>query len=675
MSYQQEKDQDDDLTDEEAEAVACGYGKCKPAFIQGWNNSKTILAMVSLFGLIQGFVAMGIVGVNTATIEKRFHLSSTQAGLIASSYDIASGIAVLPLSYFGRSCNMPRWLGFSCLAVSMGSFIMSLPHFITPTYESTLVVSDVCMGNTTICLEGATNELWHLQNCLYVFILGQLMHGLGGTTLFIIGTVYLDENVHTHNSPLYVGIFQSTTALGPAIGFVAGGMLLKLYVDVDTINSTILYSSEDPRWIGAWWIAYLISSFCALICSALFFCFGKETKGARLVRKYRQSQAHNDGSEDLFRQSNFGEQVRDLPRVTWILLKNPTFISLSLAACCSQLVVQGFGNFLAKYVENQFSQTASFSAIVTGAVVVPGAAGALLLGGVISKKLELKVRGMLRLCALSITVAVLASAVFFARCDAPKIAGINHPYTGANVPQLSHVNLTDRCNDDCNCLVTSNQPICGVDGVQYFTACHAGCKHIKKIDEGNYFYSDCACIEADPDVVANSSVSQAKTGVCETYCYMLPVFLVFLVMVVFFTLLPLTPGISVSLRVVPGKTRTYALGVQWILIRFLGSIPGPILFGVVMDSSCLLWQDKCDEKGSCMIYDSYLMSISMYGLGIGVGIVALFFGLVALLMYKPPDEATTYNMNGEIDRTPTETTFVEPNGGSATAMKVMTAAS
>ena len=52
--------------------------------------------------------------------------------------------------------------------------------------------------------------------------------------------------------------------------------------------------------------------------------------------------------------------------------------------------------------------------------------------------------------------------------------------------------------------------------------------------------------------------------------------------------------------------RSFGIGVQWLFIRALGSIPGPILFGVIIDLTCVLWQIReCDKtQGSCWIYES-----------------------------------------------------------------------
>ncbi len=75
--------------------------------------------------------------------------------------------------------------------------------------------------------------------------------------------------------------------------------------------------------------------------------------------------------------------------------------------------------------------------------------------------------------------------------------------------------------------------------------------------------------------------------------------------------------------------RSLSLGIQTILLRALGTVPGPVAFGYVMDTTCLIWRndprareeaadDGCHEDelsvGSCLVYDN--LSMSMYVLGI-----------------------------------------------------------
>ena len=74
-----------------------------------------------------------------------------------------------------------------------------------------------------------------------------------------------------------------------------------------------------------------------------------------------------------------------------------------------------------------------------------------------------------------------------------------------------------------------------------------------------------------------------------------------------------------------------------------GTVPGPILFGFVFDKACLLWQEKCDERGSCWIYDNVQLSINLAILGMVVKFMSGIFYFMAYLVYKPPAEELAVN--------------------------------
>ena len=55
-------------------------------------------------------------------------------------------------------------------------------------------------------------------------------------------------------------------------------------------------------------------------------------------------------------------------------------------------------------------------------------------------------------------------------------------------------------------------------------------------------------------------------------------------------------------RCVPYNLRSYALGFQFVFMKLLGYIPSPVLFGAVVDKSCLLWGESCGVRGACSQY-------------------------------------------------------------------------
>lgn len=57
-------------------------------------------------------------------------------------------------------------------------------------------------------------------------------------------------------------------------------------------------------------------------------------------------------------------------------------------------------------------------------------------------------------------------------------------------------------------------------------------------------------------------------------------------------------------RSVNEEERSFALGMQFVIFRLFGYIPAPILFGNLIDSTCLFWKSTCGEKGGrCLLYD------------------------------------------------------------------------
>lgn len=62
--------------------------------------------------------------------------------------------------------------------------------------------------------------------------------------------------------------------------------------------------------------------------------------------------------------------------------------------------------------------------------------------------------------------------------------------------------------------------------------------------------------------------------------------------------------ILIRSRSVSEEERSFALGMQFVIFRLFGYIPAPIVFGNLIDSTCILWQSTCGEKGGrCLIYD------------------------------------------------------------------------
>ncbi|XP_040477975.1 solute carrier organic anion transporter family member 4C1 isoform X2 [Ursus maritimus] len=634
----------------EFEEGPCGCGNLQPQSLQRCNTPQGFLLYYCLLALTQGIVVNGLVNISISTIEKRYEMKSSLTGLISSSYDISFCLLSLFVSFFGERGHKPRWLAFASFMIGLGALVFSMPKFFSGKYQMGSFFEGTCIAtrNTTSCTFSNSS----LSNYLYVFILGQLLLGAGGTPLYTLGTAFIDESVPTHKSSLYIalqaekskimvptdsvsGIGYCMSILGPAVGYVLGGQLLTLYIDVG-MGQSVAITEDDPRWLGAWWIGFLLCWLFAWSLIIPFLCFPKHLPGTAKIHSERICQTHQEKNSSLKQtEENFGTSLKDFPAALKNLMRNAVFMCLVLSASSEALITTGFATFLPKFIENQFGLSSSFSATLAGAVLIPGAALGQILGGVVVSKLKMTCKNTMKFSLLTSLFAFALSFVFiYANCENEPFAGVSELYNGTG--KLG--NLTAPCNTDCNCLRSYYYPVCGGDGIQYFSPCFAGCKNYVSERHSKVYYN-CSCIARNIEMtptVADFDF-EAKAGKCENRCSKLPIFLGFLFATIVFTFMSGTPITVSILRCVDHRQRSLALGIQFMLLRLLGTIPGPIIFGITIDSTCILWDiNECGTKGACWIYNNIKMAHMLVAISVTCKTITIFFNGCAVFLYKPP---------------------------------------
>ena len=73
--------------------------------------------------------------------------------------------------------------------------------------------------------------------------------GIGQTAIATLGIPYIDDNVKSKQSPMYIAITIGVRVLGPALGYYIGSLCIRQYV-----NLTMKVDHADPNFIGAWWL-------------------------------------------------------------------------------------------------------------------------------------------------------------------------------------------------------------------------------------------------------------------------------------------------------------------------------------------------------------------------------------------------------------------------------------
>lgn len=100
----------------------------------------------------------------------------------------------------------------------------------------------------------------------------------------------------------------------------------------------------------------------------------------------------------------------------------------------------------------------------------------------------------------------------------------------------------------------------------------------------------------------------ATPGFCTSDCGV--VFALFLVMQNFLTFIGASGHAGNALlhfRCVDKHDKSLAIGIAETLMSLLAFIPAPIIFGMIIDSTCLVWSESCGTRGNCWLYDTTRM--------------------------------------------------------------------
>ncbi|XP_065641204.1 solute carrier organic anion transporter family member 4C1 [Hydra vulgaris] len=618
--------------------LTCGWNKFKPQKLQKLNNAKWFLFFLAVFSISQGMIINGFTNVGLSTLEKQFKFSSKQSGMIVAAKECSSLLLIAFLSFYGSFGNKPKYLGYGAMVTAFGCLLYVLPHSLTgkhiPDNVSVVLSQELCAADSNFkrtdsevkCEVKNSSEGYYW----FIFILSKLLVGAGTAPLFTLGAAYIDENVKPKVVPIYLGVWYVSTSFGPGLGFLAGGSLLNVYVDLIQ-PAGIHLNPEDPRWIGAWWIGHLFGGILIFISSWALLAYPQSMPGAKEIR----AQAIRDGSirpEDKKLQG----KLADMIPATMNLLKNSTFMFNTLALTCGTIIATGLGPFVVKYLQAQFGVSTMHAGVASGITLIPGTAGGIFIGSYLMRQFHGKdtCEGASRYCFFFQVIAVLSVASFLIPgCRSPIVAGVHKPYFNQ-----STLNLISDCNHQCKCSDLSYNPVCGVDNLTYFSPCHMGCL---KILEDESKYSECSCINqtSTERLVVNTSgeIDQLPTqimayvGECDRGCKNMVPFLCGIVLMLVLNFVNAVPNKMVVMRCVPDNERAYALGVQWIFLTLLGAIPGPLLFGIFIDKSCNMWETNCSKAGNCILYDNVTLS---YQLTLGIFILQVLAAVFYFLSWK-----------------------------------------
>ncbi|RWS28314.1 solute carrier organic anion transporter family member 5A1-like protein, partial [Leptotrombidium deliense] len=518
--------------DDESEDVRnCGLLSYRPKCLQRFARIEVFVFLSCILVTIQQALSSGYFNSVITTIEKRFDIPSGLSGAVASTFELGNLLTVIFVSYFGTNRHIPVWLGKGVLVTGIGSLLFAVPHFMDTNNPlenvniSGPLDDNICHipmpalqspyaerasryinppsqeADPSLCVDGGTYKAPHIL----IFMLAMVLIGCGGTPIFTLGTIYIDDHVKKESSSMFIGCMYSMVAFGLVCGFLLGGFFITIHENSfgsGTVPPDIY--NGHPKWIGAWWAGFILLGILLILISFPFFMFPKRLKkksdkkeiencttttnvtSASQSQKSSENlkvvavQASTDGDNKCTevvitqppstKKEDYGRKLGDIPSCMWRLLTNPVYIVTCLGSCMELCIVSGFLVFLPKYLETQFTISKSQANLYAGGIAVPGACIGIFLGGYLLKRFQMKPKGAIQFVLFfNIVCMGLYTALYFLGCDNIKMAGATHPYFNSTLQESFQVNLTADCNMGCGCSPNDIEPICGENGITYFS--------------------------------------------------------------------------------------------------------------------------------------------------------------------------------------------------------------
>ncbi|XP_076246769.1 organic anion transporting polypeptide 33Ea [Calliopsis andreniformis] len=663
----------------------CGICGIYPRWLRDRATPKNFIAVYGLLGTVQAMAFIYIV-VTLTTLEKRFKIPSRTTGLILSGNEI-SQILSLILTYYGGSGHRPRWIAVGVGLSAFSCLVLALPHFLYGPGKDALALTKEYLDQTLLnattvpedlaicprvakpepCDEEALQDVSILPRLL-VF-LSQFILGIGTTLYYGLGQTYLDDNTKKKNTPMLLGFTFALRTIGPAIGFLLGYGCLSLYID-PSLHPVI--TKKDPRWLGAWWLGWIILGATMGMFSVLIAMFPRNLPSPRTTQPTMPNDtAKKDGSIPLKLHLTAQEQymkpmeprksleteyiptIREFPTAMKRLLTNWLLTFNNLSGVFYVLGASAYITFLAKYLEVQYHTSAAGGTVIAGPISLVGMVLGFLFSGLIISKFKPGPRPLLAWNVFVGVCFVAGQIVFiFLGCSDIGIKGLDL--------ETMQMNLTFSCNADCNCDGVKYSPVCHEPSkTTFFSACHAGCQTIISDKE----FGNCSCLPLTDssifkDQFAYSSDSRSfmqdqsiylndpqlftfdkvRAGPCTTDCSR--PYLLFMILTCIIQTLACSGKIGnvlVNYRSVEKKDKSFAQGITLMTISLFALIPGPIIYGAIIDSTCLIWEESCGTRGNCWFHHGrnfrYLVNIT----SAGFSLIGVFFDAAVCYLGKNLD--------------------------------------
>ncbi|GFR30308.1 solute carrier organic anion transporter family member 2B1 [Trichonephila clavata] len=281
----------DDIEDDSD--TICGIGGFNPKWLQAWATPRVFLILYSLLGVISGMYYTYRVGALT-TLEKRFSFNSQMSGTVMMVDEVTPVFLGAIVGYFGGKGHRPRMFGIGMMMSTFCCFISAFPYFIYGPSSHLNIQNVQNKSGVQICEEEIRAENCNADDrpptvtALFFLMLAGVLKGFGNLGYYAIGLSYMDDISKKKNTAIYFAVIFSLRLVGPVLGYLMSSFFLKFYENPFEDPG---YGPEDPRWIGAWWIGFLLQGVLQLLLTIPLALFPRRLPGQKRLPTNSEAKA------------------------------------------------------------------------------------------------------------------------------------------------------------------------------------------------------------------------------------------------------------------------------------------------------------------------------------------------------------------------------------------------
>ncbi|KAF9423206.1 hypothetical protein HW555_001275 [Spodoptera exigua] len=547
--------------------------------------STRVFMLVFLSGwILQGMFLTYFVSVTT-TVEKLFKVESKTTGTLLAATEIGQICTALFLTYLAGRGHRPRWIACMMIVLAFGVIGCIMPHLFYGTQllevhqEAHKVgAAPVCysyQNSSDLCDDAHVKSSTTRSSITAVVIpwlfICLLVVGVGQTGIATLGIPYVDDNVGSKQSPLYMAITIGIRVIGPALGFLLGALCTRVYVDP---FSTPDYDASDPRWVGAWWLGMVVVAAFIVLLSTLMFCFPRQIRYEPVPIPAKKIQEKH---EPMFK--DFLDTIKRQ-------LTNDILMWRTASSVLHLMPISGVYSFLPKYLEKQFRLPTHDANLVSGlgGILVMGLGT--ITAGIVILKLVPTAR---QVAAWTATSAAIYSAgmilLMFVSCPEENYRMISE---GGSI-----ANSSVECSAGCYCADVAFNPVCGQLQMFFF---HNVSLCFLRIERYNLYNSS--------EDILSRPLGFAVSGECGGPCSQIYVFVAIFAALMFVHASGEVGSVLLIIRCTDRQDKAMAMGVIQFAIGVFGNVPCPIVFGAAVDAACRARDAVCGMLGACVSYDN-----------------------------------------------------------------------